>query len=470
MTAALVPVPASTARHRGIDAAISRSRELGRPSLLTRVMEIAEPPDPLAFLAGAASALGGASLWWQPNAGFALAGAGATLTISADGPDRFETVSAAARALHETVVHDEVRARFPIIGGFAFSGDEEHGANWLDFPGAKLVVPTIVLQIGGGAALIRVNLRVEPTADTRAVEAQFDAHFQRAHAWSQSPFAAAVLPSGVVAESIPPRETWESTVATAVSLIRQGMLDKVVLAREERLRAAHGFSPLDTLAHLHAANGQTTLFALQAGTSWFLGATPERLVRLEAGRVDVTCLAGSIGAGRDPAEREHLASQLLGSAKDREEHEIVVRSAMSALEEVCEDVRRAPGTPRVVTARAVQHLETPLEAIMAEAGHVLDLVERLHPTPAVGGFPRNTAATVIRELEAISRGWYAGPFGWTDLDGAGEFAVAIRSALLSGRTASVFAGCGIVADSDPAAEFEEAGLKMQPMLAALGAA
>jgi isochorismate synthase len=470
MTATLVPAGASPALRRGIDEAIALSRQLGRPSLLTRVMEIEGPPDPLAFLAGAAPALGGASLWWQPNTGFALAGVGKAVTISADGPDRFGTVSAAVRALHETVVHDGLPARFPIIGGFAFSGDEDSGATWLDFPGAMFVVPAIVLQLDGGAALVRVNLTIEPTADVRDIEAQFDDYFQRARAWSQSPFAAAPFQSSVVAESIPPRGPWESTVATAVSLIRQGMLDKVVLAREERLRAAQPFSPLDTLARLHAANGHTTLFALQAGPSWFLGATPERLVRLDGGRVDVTCLAGSIGAGRDLEERSQLASRLLGSAKDREEHEIVVRSTLSALEEVCEDVRRVPGTPRVVTARAVQHLETPIEATMADAGHVLDLVERLHPTPAVGGFPRDTAAIVIRELEEISRGWYAGPFGWTDLDGAGEIAVAIRSALLSGRTASVFAGCGIVADSDPAAEFAEAALKMQPMLAALGAA
>ena len=101
---------------------------------------------------------------------------------------------------------------------------------------------------------------------------------------------------------------------------------------------------------------------------------------------------------------------------------------------------------------------------------MLDLVERLHPTPAVGGFPAIAPSSIIRELEEIDRGWYAGPFGWTDLDGSGEFAVAIRSALLSGRMASLFAGCGIVADSVPAAEYDETCLKLRPMLSALGAA
>jgi menaquinone-specific isochorismate synthase len=174
--------------------------------------------------------------------------------------------------------------------------------------------------------------------------------------------------------------------------------------------------------------------------------------------------------GRDEDERRRLAGRLLASEKDREEHEIVVRSTMSALAEVCEVVTRLPGTPRVAAARTVQHLETPVSAQLCEAGSILDLVERLHPTPAVGGYPAERALSIMRELEEIDRGWYAGPFGWTDLDGSGDFVVAIRSALLSGRMASVFAGSGIVADSVPSAEYEETSLKLRPMLTVLGAA
>ena len=253
-------------------------------------------------------------------------------------------------------------------------------------------------------------------------------------------------------------------------MIRQGALDKVVLAREERLLAESPFSPTSTLARLRRFDSTATLFGMQSGDSWFLGASPERLVRLGDNRVDVTCLAGSIGMGHDDEERLQLADQLLGSKKNREEHEIVVRSTMSALVEVCEDVTRLAGTPRVVIARAVQHLETPVSARMSDGGSVLDLVERLHPTPAVGGYPADRARSIISELEEIDRGWYAAPFGWTDLDGSGEFVVAIRSALLSGRIASLFAGSGIVADSVPQAEYEETCLKLRPMLSALGAA
>ena len=169
----------------------------------------------------------------------------------------------------------------------------------------------------------------------------------------------------VSVESFPNRTAWESSVATAVALIRQGALDKVVLAREERLLAESPFSPISTLARLRQFDSAATLFAMQSGGSWFLGASPERLVRLRDNRVDVTCLAGSIGMGHDEEERRQLADLLLGSKKDREEHEIVVRSTMSALAEVCEDVTRLAGTPRVATARTVQHLETPVSARMS---------------------------------------------------------------------------------------------------------
>jgi isochorismate synthase len=213
-----------------------------------------------------------------------------------------------------------------------------------------------------------------------------------------------------------------------------------------------------------------TLFAFDGVETSFIGATPERLVRLNEGKVDVTCLAGSAAVGTTPEATAELGRQLLSSAKDLREHEIVVESTIAALRTACCDVTRASGTPRLRKARSVQHLETPLSATAHPEADVLQLAGLLHPTPAVGGFPAAPALDLIRELETFDRGWYAGPVGWVDLDGSGEFSVAIRSALLQGKTATAYAGCGIVANSDPAAEFVETQLKLKPMLAALGEA
>jgi menaquinone-specific isochorismate synthase len=387
----------------------------------------------------------------------------------ATGASRFGQVSAAMRDVRARLVRDD-DAVFPCVGGFAFGKLGEGAHIWNDFSDAKLVVPHVVIQQDDDDALLRVTVQVEPRSVPADVERQMLDLFQRAHDWSHARLPIHANQTSVRTEPFPSRTSWESSVATAVALIRQGVLDKVVLAREERLLAESRFSPFSTLSRLRQFDATATIFAMQSGGAWFLGASPERLVRLRDNRVDVTCLAGSIGIGRDEDERRQLAGRLLASEKDRGEHEIVVRSTMSALSEVCEDVTRLPGTPRVATARTVQHLETPVSAQLCEAGSILDLVERLHPTPAVGGYPAERALSIMRELEEIDRGWYAGPFGWTDLDGSGEFVVAIRSALLSGRMASAFAGSGIVADSVPTAEHEETSLKLRPMLTALGAA
>jgi isochorismate synthase len=451
-----------------IDCAVAHARHLGRTTLVSRVERLPFAPDPIAFLAASSAALGSGSLWEQAGAGLAFAGAGSAREMRATGHGRFGQISAAMRELRDGLVRND-DAIFPSLGGFAFSEHGHRSDVWRDFPGARLVVPQVLIQNDGDNAVLRVTVQVGPRSAPLDIEQQIGHLFHRARSWIAVPLSFNADQADVRAESFPSRSSWESSVATAIALIRQGSLDKVVLAREERLLAETPFSPFSTLARLRRSDAAATLYAMQSGATWFLGASPERLVRLHENRVDVTCLAGSIAMGTDDVERRRLASRLLASTKDREEHEIVVRSTMSALEEVCEEVTRLPGTPRVAPARTVQHLETPVSARMCDAGGILDLVERLHPTPAVGGYPSDRALSILRELEEIDRGWYAGPFGWTGLDGSGEFAVAIRSALVSGHMASVFAGSGIVAESVPSTEFEETSLKLRPMLSALGA-
>jgi isochorismate synthase len=469
MSVTFAPPVVATETRALIDRAIAHAREIKGPAYLSIAESLSWSPSPLAFLRASAAVLGTGVLWSQPRAGATFAGAGSAFTLRASGPGRFGLVAAASRDMQQRLNRDD-EAAFPTVGGFAFAEAPDESVLWRAFPDAMLTVPRVVMQIHNGRALVRVSLKVDPTSSPEALASELASRQREAREWCCATSVPAATDAPLIIESIPSRGAWESSVATAVALIEQGMLAKVVLAREERLRAATPFSPFSALERLRAADAEATLFALQSGSDWFIGATPERLVRLDAGRVDATCLAGSIDVGTTSEERRALAARLLASEKDREEHEIVVRSTMSALADTCDDVERRAGTPRIAAARAVQHLETPISGRLAAAGHVLDLVERLHPTPAVGGFPRERALIMIRELERIERGWYAGPFGWVDGDGSGEFAVAIRSALLSGCTASVFAGCGIVAGSVPAEEFAESRLKMRPMLAALGAA
>jgi isochorismate synthase len=270
-----------------------------------------------------------------------------------------------------------------------------------------------------------------------------------------------------------PAGEWQSIVAQTANEIQAGHYAKVVLARRASTRANGGqLDAARTLIRLRGGYPDSFLFAFSQamgdGGRTFLGATPERLVRLHDRVVETSSLAGSIRRGSTPEEDARLGEMLLDSAKDRREHAVVADMLRDALAPVCRDLS-IPFPPTLLHLTNVQHLYTPIRGILSNGQTVLDLVERLHPTPAVGGFPRLEAMQAIRAVEQLDRGWYAGPVGWIDRHGEGEFAVAIRSALLdsAGREALLFAGCGIVANSDPAAEYAESRLKMQAMLSAL---
>jgi isochorismate synthase len=269
-------------------------------------------------------------------------------------------------------------------------------------------------------------------------------------------------------EDVLPAEAWQAVVLSLVEDMREDDLEKVVLARECRVRGRRPFHPSRVLDRLRADYPGCFVFAVARGQRCFLGASPERLVRLRDGAVSATCLAGSIARGATPEEDAQLGAALLASAKDRAEHAIVVRALCDALAGA--GVALGPvGPPDLMKVRNVQHLCTPVIGRVGGGRTTLELVERLHPTPAVGGYPREAALRLIREREGMDRGWYAGPVGWMDAGGEGELTVAIRSALLRGPEASLFAGCGIVAGSDPEREYAESCLKLRPMLAALEA-
>jgi menaquinone-specific isochorismate synthase len=264
-------------------------------------------------------------------------------------------------------------------------------------------------------------------------------------------------------ERVPGRSGWRDQVEGALDRIAAGELEKVVLA--QRLTATlHGtFRLADTLARLDGAYPDCYRFAVDPGVgAAFFGATPERLVTRDGEQVRTGALAGSVGRGGTEAEDERLASELRASAKIRHEHDLVVGAIRDQLRSVATDV--GVGEASVRKLANVQHLETPITADLNGETHVLDLVEALHPTPAVGGLPPGTAKRTIAETERFDRGWYAAPVGWFDADGDGTFAVGIRSAVASASTATLFAGNGIVADSDPDAEWDELQLKYRPIL------
>jgi isochorismate synthase len=270
-----------------------------------------------------------------------------------------------------------------------------------------------------------------------------------------------------VVASRPDRAAWDRLVGLYAGAVGRGRLDKVVLARRVELRSAIELDVPNALRRLAASAPESTIFAFSRSGWTFLGATPERLVRTEGRAFTTVALAGSIRRGADAAEDAALAAELMASEKEREEHGVVVEMLRTSLSPLCESLEM-DDTPGVMRLRDVQHLVTGVRGRLAHDAGMLSLAEVIHPTPAVGGEPRDLALELIAEHEGFERGWYAGPVGWVDAAGDGELAVALRSGLVAGTVATLFAGCGIVADSDAEQEWEESRVKLRTVAGALG--
>jgi menaquinone-specific isochorismate synthase len=260
---------------------------------------------------------------------------------------------------------------------------------------------------------------------------------------------------------------YRPAVAQALAEIARGDYQKVVLARARRFTTTEEFHPLAVLNNLRQRYPGCYAFSIANGCGQsFMGASPERLVRVTGGRMHTEALAGSAPRGESASEDAAFARALLHSEKDRREHQVVLEAISRQLADLDLKLEHAE-QPRVLGLANVQHLHLPISAALPAGVHILDLVERLHPTPAVGGSPRDAAIAAIARLESFPRGLYAGPQGWVDHRGGGEFFVGIRSALVDGRTATVYAGAGIVAGSAPEKEFAETELKFTALIEAL---
>ncbi|WP_262177779.1 isochorismate synthase [Haloarcula laminariae] len=401
--------------------------------------------------------------WATPTESIAAAGAAATVT--GGGPSRFDDVRAATEALFDSCETPSGGlpsvARPRLFGGFAFHhGDHDgEGSPWADFPGAAFFLPEVQVTERDGDRWLTTAAAGEDAADR--AEALLTTWKERL---ADEPATEVGRGPGIASrERTPSQAAWRDQVARAISSVEEGRLRKVVLAQALRVHLRSDLSVPDVFARLAETYPDCYRFLFSpADRATFYGATPERLVSLRGRTVRTEALAGSTGRGDTPAEDEWLAAELLDSTKDIHEHELVAEAIRDQLDPYAASVRIGDRTVRRLAT--VQHLRTSITAELADDEHVLSLVDALHPTPAVGGLPPDEALRTIRETEAFDRGWYAAPIGWVDAAGNGTFAVGLRSAVATERTATLFAGAGIVADSDPDREWDEVQLKYRPML------
>ena len=454
--------------------------------LLVCVTISAPPIDPLALFEAAGLETPGLAshdraFWQQPEAQFSLAALGVATRLVGSGSDRFDQVAAAWRRLTADAVSeplDGCPVAAPVcLGGFSFEATEGEAADsreddWQDYPDALLTVPRFLFVSQGGSSWLIASALVGPGDDaeseTEAALADLSALLARADGASVPEASSDDIAVADEADAVrlPDAVRWKETVAAVVREIESGTVRKLVLARRVSIRADEPIAWGLVLRRLRTRYAGCTTFAFARGASCFLGATPERLVRLDGRTVRVDCLAGSAPRGATEGDDRSLAEALLRDQKERHEHALVVEALRETLTPLASALN-VPEEPRLLQMPNVHHLHTPVEATLSDERHVLDLVARLHPTPASGGVPQDAARALIQSHEPFDRGWYAGPVGWIDGRGGGEFVVAIRSALLREREALLYAGCGIVAGSDPDREYEESRLKLEPMLWAM---
>ena len=415
--------------------------------IVARTVELEEVEGPRSLLALLPDAADPTQICSWVRRGEGLVGWGRALELTTEGPERFSRAQAWWRdVVDAAVVRDEVG--LPGTGPVAFGSVSYAAASPA---GAKLVVPEVVVGARDGRYWV-TTIGTESELPAPVVPRQ----------------SAPREPEGVAfADGALSPARWAGAVARAVDRITAGDLDKVVLARDLRVSADAPIDPRWLLTRLAERYDTTWVFAVDG----LVGATPEMLVRLEKGLVTSRVLAGTIRRTGDDAHDLALAASLARSSKDLEEHEYAVRSVADALRPHCTSMN-VPESPFVLHLSNVMHLATDVAGVLADKSTSLALAASLHPSAAVCGTPSPVADELITELEGMDRGRYAGPVGWMDASGDGEWGIALRCGAFDEHDPSsmrLFAGCGIVAGSDPESEVAESDAKLVPMRDALTA-
>ena len=412
--------------------------------------------------------------WDHPENSISISAAGNMAELKATGSSRFSEISEKSAeikkkiAAYTAISHSMAGPLF--LGGYSFT-DHNIGKLWNRFGASRFVLPEWMLIRSGNLHLLTLIFEREGREVHELYQEIIEkiTHFIRLAGDLSPGENETVQHDDILCTLQQPedKQRWLNNVEKARDLIIQKKFEKIVIARSIEVESRHRLQPTLMSHKLRQQFPGCYNFLIQVDEDTsFIGATPERLASFKNGMLLTEGLAGSISRGKSALEDAALANSLMKSDKDRSEHQYVVHAIDSSLQPFSYRVEH-PKQPRVKKLQNVQHLFTPISASIKDGVQIHELIEKLHPTPAVGGFPKVQSTRHIQQIEQIERGWYSAPIGWFNLNGCGEFAVAIRSALLHKNRAWLYAGCGIVEDSDPETEWNETLIKFRPMLDAL---
>lgn len=404
--------------------------------------------------------------YWRDRDGtFAMAGVGEADVLKPDEPD--EPSAALFQRMRARLSEQYPSLRY--YGGFRFRRGiaDARGERWRKFTDYRFIVPRFeVLKRRRGTVLACNVLCGDAAHNARELDTLLAA-LVRLRFRRETPPAEA--PRVLAREDHPDAAGWAERVSLALAEFAAGHMEKAVLARETVFTMAEVIDPVALLARLAAASPRSYEFCFQpVANRAFLGASPERLFYRRSVLVESEALAGTRPRGKSDEEDFELGEALLSAEKDRAEHEFVVGMLRGHLRALCVDIE-VPEAPRIKRLRHVQHLFTPVQGILRDTRDAdARLLDSLHPTPAVGGTPRDAALAWLDAHEPFDRGIYAGPVGWVGFDDA-EFCVAIRSGLVQDNTLAVYTGAGILPGSVPEDEWAEIEAKMASFMDALHA-
>jgi len=406
-----------------------------------------------------------AAMLWATAPGVCEVALGAAMSCSGSGHGRAQTIIERADLAFRDfqgvgLGAAAIEPRF--FGGLSYASARKNESSWSSFLDSEFALPRLLYRASANRAAVTLFASKHEIRDP-ALRAQFVEAVQTMTQLVPQDRSRMSRESLLIEQRIdtPDRTQWGRHVLDACRLFEEGQLEKAVLAREILLICNRQPDIQSILEQLLGRAEGSVCFALRRASAIFLGATPERLVSRRGPQISTEALAGSA------ANSGELPEQLLSDTKNQLEHSLVVREIVARLQRLGADVS-VPSAPQLRRFAGLSHLYTSLQARKLASPHVLTLADHLHPTPAVGGIPLERALEFIFAHEAFDRGRYAGPVGWFDGNGDGEFAVALRSGLLSGREVRLYAGAGLVQGSEPDAEWRETDLKFRSLLDALG--
>ncbi len=408
------------------------------------------------------------TMWLSEENRASFAGVGKSIEFKANGPKKFKIInSEITRLFKNTIIDDHIVPKEigpKVFGGFSFSNSISNDEFWSHFGSAYFILPKIQLSHIQDESWITINLNVNNSNKNKELSKIQDLiDLVKIHSETR--------PSdnfnSYLTNQLMDYENWNGLINKAIVMIKNQDIKKIVLCRRCLITGQNNIDTLNVLLKLHHNYPEcfSFLFEPEINNS-FLGATPELLVEVNNTMLVTSSLAGSYPRGRTKQEDIKLGIDLLNDPKELSEHQIVIDQLTTKLAFVSSNIHSATD-PILMKLNNIQHLKTEITAEIKQNINIIDIIEKLHPTPAVGGEPLEKARQIIEEFEGNVRGWYAGPIGWIDRFGDGVFAVAIRSAICKDEKMILYAGAGIVENSFPLKEWDETQLKFKPLLGAL---